>query len=171
MSKSKKVVEKGFPEVERPARPALTPEEENEIQEAFNLFDTQKTGTIVPRELKTAMQSLGFDEKNPAIYNLVCTLDTQENLEGINFEQFKEAVGNKLGKDTTLEESKDIFNLLIENPKDGITEKSLAAVCKNLGINKNEKDIKEIITRSAGNSTGVTADELYEIITRDVEKK
>ena len=41
-------------------RPGLTQDEIDELREAFNLFDTQATGKIDPRELKSAMQSLGF---------------------------------------------------------------------------------------------------------------
>lgn len=170
-----KVVEKvpekkGFPERVRPERPGLTEDEVKEIQEAFDLFDTQKSGKLVPRELKTAMQSLGFDTKNPTIYNLVNYLDTQENLEGIDFEKFKDAVADKLGKNTTEEETVDIYNLLVDEPKSGITEKSLTKVCKNLGINKSEKEIQEIIQRSASDSKAVTANDLYDIVTRDVVK-
>ena len=41
-------------------RPGLTEDEVEELREAFNLFDTEATGKIDPRELKSAMQSLGF---------------------------------------------------------------------------------------------------------------
>lgn len=49
-------------------RPGLTEEEVEEIREAFNLFDTEASGKIDPKELKAAMQSLGFESKNPTIY-------------------------------------------------------------------------------------------------------
>ena len=49
-------------------RPGLTDDEVEEIREAFNLFDTEGTGMIDPRELKAAMQSLGFESKNPTIF-------------------------------------------------------------------------------------------------------
>jgi Ca2+-binding EF-hand superfamily protein len=42
-------------------------EEIEEIREAFNLFDTDGSGTIDPKELKSAMQSLGFEAKNVTI--------------------------------------------------------------------------------------------------------
>ena len=48
-------------------RPGLTEDEIDEIREAFNLFDTDGSGTIDPKELKAAMQSLGFDSKNPTV--------------------------------------------------------------------------------------------------------
>jgi hypothetical protein len=44
-------------------RPGLSEEEIEEIREAFNLFDTDGSGTIDPKELKAAMQSLGFEAK------------------------------------------------------------------------------------------------------------
>ena len=40
-------------------RPGLTEDEVEEIWEAFNLFDTDGSGTIDPKELKAAMESLG----------------------------------------------------------------------------------------------------------------
>ncbi len=42
-------------------RPGLTEDEIEEIREAFNLFDTDGSGMIDPKELKAAMQSLGFE--------------------------------------------------------------------------------------------------------------
>ena len=41
-------------------RPGLSSEEVDEIKQAFDLFDTNGTGKIDPKELKAAMQSLGF---------------------------------------------------------------------------------------------------------------
>ena len=45
-------------------RPGLTEDEIEEIKEAFDLFDTDGSGSIDPRELRAAMQSLGFEAKN-----------------------------------------------------------------------------------------------------------
>ena len=49
-------------------RPGLTEDEIEEIKEAFDLFDTDGSGSIDPRELRAAMQSLGFEAKNQTIY-------------------------------------------------------------------------------------------------------
>ena len=51
-------------------RPGLSEEEVEEIREAFNLFDTDGSGEIDPKELKAAMQSLGFEAKNQTIYQI-----------------------------------------------------------------------------------------------------
>ena len=44
-------------------RQELSEEQKQEIKEAFDLFDTDKTGTIDYHELKVAMRALGFDVK------------------------------------------------------------------------------------------------------------
>jgi len=49
-------------------RPGLTEDEIEEIKEAFDLFDTDGSGSIDPKELRAAMQSLGFEAKNQTIY-------------------------------------------------------------------------------------------------------
>ena len=47
----------------RKQRQELSEEQRQEIKEAFDLFDTDKTGTIDYHELKVAMRALGFDVK------------------------------------------------------------------------------------------------------------
>ena len=63
-----------------------------EIREAFALFDTDSCGVIDPKELKAAMQSLGFEKKNPTIYAMIADLDTHENSGGINFDKFLDSI-------------------------------------------------------------------------------
>jgi Ca2+-binding EF-hand superfamily protein len=62
MSKAKSFNAKKF------ERPGLTEDEIEEIKEAFDLFDTDGSGAIDPKELKAAMQSLGFEAKNQTIF-------------------------------------------------------------------------------------------------------
>merc|ERR1719164_153147 len=68
-------------------RPGLSDEEIEEIKEAFNLFDTDGSGTIDPKELKAAMQSLGFEAKNQTIYQMIADID-KDNSGTIDFEEF-----------------------------------------------------------------------------------
>jgi len=67
-------------------RPGLSEEEIEEIREAFNLFDTDGSGTIDPKELKAAMQSLGFEAKNQTIYQMIGDIDKDGSGE-IDFEE------------------------------------------------------------------------------------
>lgn len=76
-------------------RPGLTEDEIEELREAFNLFDTEATGKIDPRELKSAMQSLGFESKNPTIFNMIAELESQGR--EVDFEEFLDGITSKLG--------------------------------------------------------------------------
>ena len=48
-------------------KPELTEEQKQEIREAFDLFDTDGSGTIDAKELKVAMRALGFEPKKEEI--------------------------------------------------------------------------------------------------------
>jgi Ca2+-binding EF-hand superfamily protein len=57
------------------------------------------------------MQSLGFEAKNPTIYAMIADLDTHENVGGINFDQFLDAITDKLGNKETRQGIHRIFEL------------------------------------------------------------
>ena len=76
-------------------RPGLSEEEIEEIREAFNLFDTDGSGTIDPKELKAAMQSLGFEAKNQTIYQMIGDIDKDGSGE-IDFEEFLDMMTAKM---------------------------------------------------------------------------
>ena len=76
-------------------RPGLTEDEIEELREAFNLFDTEATNKIDPRELKSAMQSLGFESKNPTIFHMIAELESLGR--EVDFEEFLDGITSKLG--------------------------------------------------------------------------
>jgi hypothetical protein len=76
-------------------RPGLSEEEIEEIREAFNLFDTDGSGTIDPKELKAAMQSLGFEAKNQTIYQMIGDID-KDGSGSIDFEEFLDMMTAKM---------------------------------------------------------------------------
>merc|ERR1719174_3237113 len=81
-------------------RPGLSEEEIEEIREAFNLFDTDGSGTIDPKELKAAMQSLGFEAKNQTIYQMIGDI-----------EEFLDMMTAKMSDKDTREDIQKVFNL------------------------------------------------------------
>ena len=56
----------------------LTKRQQEDIQTAFNLFDTEGSGTIDVRELKVALRALGFEPKRDDIKNLRSNLHSEE---------------------------------------------------------------------------------------------
>ena len=49
----------------------MTQDQKQELREAFELFDADKTGSIDLHELKVLMRALGFDVKKPDIIRMV----------------------------------------------------------------------------------------------------
>ena len=54
-----------------PARPSLTEEQRNEVNEAFDPFDSDKDGFIDYHELKVALRALGFDLKKQEVLRIL----------------------------------------------------------------------------------------------------
>ena len=69
------------------SRPELTDEQKQEIKEAFELFDTDKDGSVDYHELKVAMRALGFDLKKAEVLKILRDHDkTNHGL--MDFEDF-----------------------------------------------------------------------------------
>ena len=145
-------------------RPGLSSEEVDEIKQAFDLFDTNGTGKIDPKELKAAMQSLGFDSKNPTIYQLIADLDTPEAERngGISFDDFVDAINDKLGDKESKEGIRRIFDLFIDDPNaDTITLSSLKKISKELGENMSDEELKAAMQSLGFDSKNPT---IYQLI-------
>ena len=59
-------------------RQEISTEENEDLRQAFDLFDIKENGKIDPSEIKETMKQLGFDLKNPTIYNIIKDLDTEK---------------------------------------------------------------------------------------------
>jgi centrin-1 len=155
--------------VKRVDRPGLSQDEIDEIRQAFDLFDTNQTGKIDPKELKAAMQSLGFDTKNPTIFQMISELDTPDSQKkgGIDFDTFVEAINNKLGDKETKDGIRRIFNLFIDDPQqETITLSSLRRIARELGEQMSNDELKDMLERASSNGTELTFEEFYDIMTK-----
>merc|ERR1719158_2798843 len=146
-------------------RPGLTEDEIDEIREAFNLFDTDGSGYIDPRELKAAMQSLGFESKNPTIFQMIADLDAGGGQ--IDFDEFLDAITAKLGDKETRAGINKIFDLFDDDRTGTISIKNLRRVAKELGETMSEEELREMIERADSNGDGsINAEDFYTIMTK-----
>ena len=76
-------------------RPGLTEKDLKEIEDAFNLFDKDKSGTIDMSELNLAMESLGVQSKDINLMRAMADGDTNKS-GGIDFEEFLDMITGKL---------------------------------------------------------------------------
>ena len=65
----------------------LTEEQKQEIREAFDLFDTDGSGTIDAKELKVAMRALGFEPKKEEVNKMISDID-KDGSGTIDFAEF-----------------------------------------------------------------------------------
>ena len=164
-----KYVQKSKQVSKKVERPGLSQDEVDEIRQAFDLFDTNQTGKIDPKELKAAMQSLGFDTKNPTIFQLIADLDTPDNVKkgGIDFDTFVEAINNKLGDKETKEGIERIFNLFIDDPnQNSITLSSLRRIARELGEQMSSEELKDMLERASSNGQELSFEEFFDIMTK-----
>ena len=147
-------------------RPGLTEDEVEEIREAFNLFDTEGTGTIDVRELKTAMASLGFESKNPTIFQMIAELE-RELTGPVDFETFLDGVSGKLGDKESRGGVPKIFNLFDVDRKGSVAFKDLKRVARELGETLSDEELREMIERADSNGDGeISFEDFYTIMTK-----
>mmetsp|Transcript_123425 Transcript_123425/g.356819 ORF Transcript_123425/g.356819 Transcript_123425/m.356819 type:complete len:175 (+) Transcript_123425:80-604(+) len=147
-------------------KPGLTEDEVEEIREAFNLFDTDGRGEIDVRELKAAMRSLGFETKNPTIFQMIADLGADGG-DRIEFDEFLDAITSKLGDKETRDGINKIFRLFDDDGTGTISLKNLKRVSKELGETMTEEELREMIERADSNGDGlITAEDFYTIMTK-----
>lgn len=142
----------------------LTDEEIEEIKEAFTMFDTNGNGTIDPKELKAAMNSLGFEKKSPTVYEMICDLENMGN--EIDFDDFLEAISNKLGNRETRDGINRIFDLFDDDKSGSINLNNIKRVAKELGETMSIDELKEMLQRASSNGEEITKEDFYNIMTK-----
>ena len=150
----------------RYTRPGLTEDEVEEIKEAFDLFDTDGSGSIDPKELKAAMQSLGFEAKNQTIFQMISDLD--KNRSGaIDFEEFLDMMTARMSDKDTREDISKVFRLFDDDGTGLISIKNLRRVARELGETMTEEEQQEMIDRADSNRDGgVSPDDFFNIMTK-----
>merc|ERR1712171_23111 len=99
------------------AKHGLTQDQVEEIKEAFDLFDTDGSGSIDVNELKVAMKALGMDAKSEEIRKLINDIDSDGD-GTIDFDEFLAMMtARKQGEDTR-EDLLKVFKLFGENMTD-----------------------------------------------------
>merc|ERR1711937_37592 len=148
------------------ARPGLSEDEVEEIKEAFDLFDNDGSGAISVNELTSAMQSLGFDVKHAVVYNMVADLDADGSGE-IEFGEFLDVMTAKLSDKNTKEEIDRVFKLFDKDRNGTLEADDLSRVCKELGEEMSEEDVRECIQRCDLDGDGVVnLDDFYNVLTK-----
>merc|ERR1712182_33328 len=142
----------------------LTDEQKREIAEAFDLFDTDGSGAIDAKELKIAMQALGFEPTTEEVAKMVSDIDLDGNAT-VEFEEFIEMMEGKMAGKDPVEEMKKAFALYDQDGCGKLQLKDLKRVAKELGESLTEDELKGIIDESDRDGNGfLTEDEFVRVM-------
>lgn len=131
----------------------LTEEQKQEIREAFDLFDSDGSGTIDAKELKVAMRALGFEPKKEEIRKMIADIDKCGDGQ-INFEEFLATMTVKMGQRDSREEMIKAFRLFDDDETGRISFQNLKRVANDLGENLTDEELQEMIDEADREGTG-----------------
>lgn len=145
-------------------RQALDEELLAEIKEAFNVFDTEHTGSIDARELKAAMRALGFEVKKQEIRKIMQDLDKNVN-EKVNYNEFLSIMTPKMSEKDTREEIIKIFRLFDEDQTGKISFRNLKKIALELGEGLTDDELHEMVEEADRDGDGlINFDEFYRVM-------
>jgi len=142
----------------------LTEEQKQEIREAFDLFDTDGSGTIDAKELKVAMRALGFEPKKEEIKKMISDID-KDGSGTIDFSEFLEMMTAKMSERDSREEILKAFRLFDDDETGKISFRNLKRVAKELGENMTDEELQEMIDEADRDGDGeISEDEFLRIM-------
>lgn len=136
-----------------PKRSDLTEDQRQEIKEAFDLFDTDGSGTIDAKELKVAMRALGFEPKKEEVRKMIAGIDA-DGTGTIDFNEFLEMMTQKMSERDPKEEIMKAFRLFDDDETGKISFKNLKRVAKELGENMTDQELQEMIDEADRDGDG-----------------
>ncbi|OMJ85365.1 hypothetical protein SteCoe_13338 [Stentor coeruleus] len=144
----------------------LTEEEIKDCKEAFDLFDLDNSGTIDPREVQAALNSLGND-KSPTFFRLLSGIE--ELGAEIDFNSFLIHVNERLGNKESKKGVEKILELFDAEGTGNLTLKAYKRVSRELGETMTEDEMINCLERiSSLSKPELTLDDFYRVMVRKV---
>ena len=120
------------------------------MKHAFDLFDFEKQGEICPRDIVDTMESLGFDKKNPELYDIMVELDVPEN-DTVDFSLFANHVVNSCKDKETEDGLRIIFELFVDDhTNDTMSSLYLKRIIQELDEKDDLKTINGLMSEKGG---------------------
>ena len=121
-----------------------------ELKHAFDLFDVEKQGEICPRDIVETMESLGYDKKNPELYDIMVELDVPEN-DTVDFSLFANHVVNAVRDKESDDGLRVIFELYVDDhTNDTMSSQYLKRIIQELDEKEGLKTINSLMSEKGG---------------------
>eukprot|EP01006_Ploeotia_vitrea_P055822 TRINITY_DN68034_c9_g1_i1.p1 TRINITY_DN68034_c9_g1~~TRINITY_DN68034_c9_g1_i1.p1 ORF type:complete len:178 (+),score=27.10 TRINITY_DN68034_c9_g1_i1:22-534(+) len=125
----------------------LTPEQAADLQEAFNLLDSEGVSTIDAKDLKVALRALGYEPQKDKLKKIISEIDKESMSGTLLFDEFKKIMREKYFDYENEEEIAITFPLFASlggNP-DTISVDNLRAIAEELGEQLTDEELQEMI--------------------------
>ena len=137
---------------------ALSPQQERQIKEIFDLFDTDGGGTIDRQELRVAMTALGFQDakiddnrRHEEQERMLNTVDS-DGSNSVSLEEFRALMKGELTMADPREEVKAIFMALSSTEGDNdpgvITLSKLRAAAQKFHVRLSEDELRVMMSEA-----------------------
>uniref|UniRef100_A0A674ITT6 EF-hand domain-containing protein n=1 Tax=Terrapene triunguis TaxID=2587831 RepID=A0A674ITT6_9SAUR len=142
----------------------LTEEQKQQLREAFDLLDTDGTGTVDVKDLKVSIRALGYEPKKEEMKKIVSEVD-KEGSGKINFDSFLYAMTQKMSEPESREDILKAFKLFDDNGTGKISFQNLKRVAGEIGENLTDEELQEMIDEADVDGDGeVNEQEFLRII-------
>ncbi|GAA5906170.1 centrin [Sporobolomyces salmoneus] len=130
----------------------LSPDQQTEIREAFELFDLDKDSRLDYHEFKVSLRALGFDLKKAEVLKLMREHPSSSREQegaggglGIGYESFAQIAEELILSRDPLEEIRRAFRLFDEEGNGKISFRNLKKVARELGENLTDDELQAMI--------------------------
>jgi len=149
----------------------LDADQKAEIKEVFDIFDSDKSGSIDRHELKVGLRAMGFDVTKEEIAAIMSDKDP----EGMGFlgpKEFEEVVTEKMLSRDPVDEIRRIFKLFDKDNMGKINISHLKRVLKELGSEMPPAEVQAMFDEFDSNGDGfITEEEFISMINEPYNEK
>merc|ERR1719502_2134596 len=118
--------------MKKAAQPTLSPEQVEEVKEAFSLFDVDSSGAISYKELRACMKALQIKVDKEELKKMILEVDADQSGE-IEFPEFLQMMTGKMASGDTKEETMKVYKMFDTEGSGKIDFHALKKVAKELG--------------------------------------
>ncbi|CAF1448544.1 unnamed protein product [Adineta steineri] len=122
----------------------ITANQERELRDAFNLFDTDHSGKISKLELKKVLQALNIKASDDEVQKLLQKMDTDNSGE-IDYNEFKKVMSQSFFKKYSKQELEAAFKKFDADNNGFITTNELSHILSRMGRHISQNDVNAMI--------------------------
>ncbi|CAE8717079.1 unnamed protein product, partial [Polarella glacialis] len=123
---------------------AVSKEQRQEIKEAFDIFDSERTGKMDYHELKVAIRAMGFEIKKPEALELMTRYDREET-GNIGYDAFEEIMVQRYAAQDPMDEMRKAFELFDEDKRGKVSFRNLKRIARDLGEKLTDDELRGMI--------------------------